>query len=39
MRLTRKRNYVPKFRGKLFEEENLKQRKSEKFGPWSIPCA
>jgi hypothetical protein len=33
MRITRGRNYVPKFRGKLFEDEDLKRHKIGKFGP------
>jgi len=34
------RNFVSKFRGKLFEDENLKTTKIEEIGPGSIiKCA
>jgi len=36
-RLTTWRSYVPKFRGKLFEDEDLKRRKIEEFGPRKDP--
>jgi len=42
MRVTRGKNFVPKFRGKLFEDEDLKRRKIRECGPrkrWHAPNA
>jgi len=33
IRLTNGRNSVPKFRGTLFEDDDLKRREIEEFGP------
>jgi len=32
-RLTNGRNYVPKYRGKLFEDEDLKTTQNHRLGP------
>jgi len=38
-RLTRGRNYILEFQAKLFEDEDLKRRKIEEFGPDKrVPC-
>jgi len=37
---TKGRNYVPKSRSKLFEDEHLKRQKIEEFGPMKeVSCA